>query len=157
MMDAIIIFFASYLQYVLGALLVVFAILSRKNIRTGIVALVAGGISRLAIKPLILLFVHRARPYVALESVLNIIGPQTGEEYQSFPSGHALVFFAIATVVYRHNKQWGLVFFSGATLMGIARVLGGIHWATDILAGAIIGIVVGLIIEKLYARFCHQS
>jgi undecaprenyl-diphosphatase len=154
MADALIIFFASYLQYVLAALVAVFALW---HFRAAVVAVVAAGVARFAVKPFILLFIHRARPYVALQSVRNIIGPQTGEEYQSFPSGHALFFFALATVVYRHDRRWGWVFFIGATLMGIARVLGGIHWSTDILGGAILGILVGWLIGKLYARFCHKS
>lgn len=154
MTDALIIFFASYLQYVLLALLVLFAF---RRFRVAVIAGVAAVVARLVVKPIILLFVHRARPYVALQTVRNIIGPQTGEEYQSFPSGHALFFFALATVVYRHNKRWGWIFFIGATLMGVARVVGGIHWSTDILGGAVLGILVGLLVDTLYARFCHKS
>jgi membrane-associated phospholipid phosphatase len=143
MSDAIITFFASYSQYVLAALLAVWALWPRRHIRESIVALGAAGIARLAVKPLILLFVHRARP--------------NGMEFDSFPSGHALFFFAIAAVVYRYNKKLGIVFFIGATLMGIGRVLDGLHWTTDILAGAALGILVGWAVQKIYARFCHQS
>jgi undecaprenyl-diphosphatase len=153
MTDALIIFFGSYLAYVLAVLLAAFALW---HFRAALVAVVAAGIARLMVKPIVVLFVHRARPYIANPSIRNIIGPQTGEEYQSFPSGHALFFFALATVVYRHDKRWGWVFFAGATLMGIARVLGGIHWPTDILGGAALGILVGWLVDVIYARFCHK-
>lgn len=141
MTSALIIFGASYLQYVLAALLAVFALWPPRKFRTAVVAVVAAGVARLAVKPFILLFVHRARP--------------NGVEFDSFPSGHALFFFALATVVWRHDKRWGWVFFIGATLMGIARVLGGLHWPTDILGGAVLGIAVGWAIDSLYARLRH--
>lgn len=157
MTDALIIFCASYIPYVLLAMLVAFAFWPVHRFRAAGIALVAAAIARLVVKPVILLFVHRARPYVALQTIRNIIGPQTGEEYQSFPSGHALFFFALAMVVYRHDKRWGFAFFVGAILMGIGRVLGGIHWPSDVVGGALIGILVGWLVDLCYARFCHKS
>lgn len=143
MTDALITFFASYSPYVLGVLTVVFAFWHRPNLRTVVLATLTAGVARLTLKPLILLFVHRARPY--------------GTEFDSFPSGHALFFFAFATVVYRHDKRWGWMFFIGAALMGVARVVGDIHWPTDVLGGALIGILVGWLVDYCYARFCHKS
>jgi membrane-associated phospholipid phosphatase len=140
MTHALIIFFASYSQYVLAVVLAVWALW---HFRPAVVSVVAAGVARLMVKPLVLLFVHRARP--------------NGLEFDSFPSGHALFFFALATVVYRHEKRWGWVFFIGAVLMGIGRVLAGLHWPTDIVGGALIGILVGWLVDVLYARFCHKS
>jgi membrane-associated phospholipid phosphatase len=142
MTDSLITFGASYLPYALLALLGVFA-LWRRHIILASVAVVAAGIARFTLKPFILLFVHRARP--------------NGEGLDSFPSGHALFFFVIATIIYGHNKRWGVVFYVGATLMGIARVLDNMHWPTDIIGGALIGILVGLLVNHLYARLRHKS
>lgn len=142
-MDALIIFCASYLPYLLAIPALMFALLKRSNLRAVAIATVTAGVARLTLKPLILLFVHRARPF--------------GGEFDSFPSGHALFFFAFATVIYRHDKRWGWMFFAGATLIGVARVLGNIHWTTDVLGGALLGILVGLLANHLYARFRHQS
>jgi membrane-associated phospholipid phosphatase len=36
--------------------------------------------------------------------------------------------------------------------MGIARIFVGVHWPSDILAGAILGIITGVIIDKFYTR-----
>ncbi len=133
----------TYLPYILLALLVVFAFWPSRKFSVALTALVAAGIARLTVKPLILLFIQRERPY--------------GGEFDSFPSGHALFFFALATVVYLHNKRWGLVFFAGAVLMGIARVWGGIHWPSDVVGGALMGILIGWLVDYCYARFCHKS
>lgn len=143
LLDGIIVFAAAYLQYVLGVALMIASLWPVRRVRMFIAALSAAAIARLVMKPVLLMFIHRTRPYVALDAVRNIVGPQTGEEYQSFPSGHVLFFFALATAVYRYDKRWGYVFFGGATLMSIARVIGGIHWPSDILIGALLGIIIG--------------
>ena len=139
--DGVIIFFAAYLQYALGVALVVAALWPRRHIRMFIAAGSAAVVARLGVKSLILAFVSRARPYVALSDVRNIIGPQVGEEFQSFPSGHAVFFFALAMAVFMYNRRLGWWFFAGATLMGIARIAGGIHWPSDIFGGAVLGIL----------------
>jgi undecaprenyl-diphosphatase len=152
--DTAITFCASTLQYVLGALLLLLAmwhfrpwapktLLNRRGGYMFVAAIASALIARLGAKSLILLFIHRARPYISLPNVHNLIGPQLGEELQSFPSGHAVFFFALAIAVYRYHKSWGVVFFAGATAMAVARVIGGVHWPSDIVAGAIIGGVIG--------------
>ncbi len=115
----------------------------------GIAAIVSAGIARGLVKPLITHFYHVARPYVVLSSAHNIIGPQVGEEYQSFPSGHAIFFFALAMAIFMHNRKLGWWFFAGATIMGVARVIGGIHWPSDILGGAVLGILTAWLTLKL--------
>ncbi len=141
--DGVIVFMASYLQYVLGTLLVVLALWPVRRIRMCVAAFGAAIIARLAVKSLILLFVQRARPFVTLDGVRNLIGTDAGENFQSFPSGHAIFFFALAMALYRYDKRWGYVFFAGALVMGIARVMGGVHWPSDILGAALIGMLVG--------------
>ena len=147
--DALVRFLASDLQYLLGVAFVVAVLWPARRYRMAIAALVSAAIARLALKPLIVALIARPRPYVALVNVHNIIGPQTGEEYQSFPSGHALFFFALAMAAYLYDRRLGWWFFAGATLMGIARVTGGIHWPSDILGGAIIGILTAWLLVRL--------
>ena len=57
----------------------------------------------------------------------------------AFPSGHATVAFAIATAVFLWNRTWGSVLYAAALVVGISRIIGGVHWPTDILAGALVG------------------
>lgn len=141
LLDWFIKFCASYVPYLLAILLVIIALWPIRRYRMFFAAVLSGAIARLALKPLILVFIHRARPYIALPTAHNVIGPQLGEEFQSFPSGHAVFFFALAMAIFMYNRKWGWVFFAGATLMGLARIAGGIHWPSDILGGAIIGIL----------------
>jgi len=70
----------------------------------------------------------------------------------SFPSGHAVVSFAIATAIFRHNKHLGAYAFLLALLISISRIFAGVHYPLDILAGAVIGILCGFSVKYLFKK-----
>lgn len=100
----------------------------------------------------------RQRPYADIKNPYNFQlwrGFQ-GDRYRSFPSGHATTAFAFASALTRETQFWwpgatfyvGTVFYGGATLVGISRIYNNMHWASDVLAGAAIGTILGLKVEK---------
>jgi len=150
------IFLAGYLQYFLAALFAIlffYPIKDRKiNRQMILVAFISAFISRFAVKSILTLFVAEPRPYVAVPSAYKLISTAISDDFQSFPSGHALFFFALATAVYFYNKKLGVFFFICAALMGLARVFCGVHYLSDIVIGAIIGITTAIIVHKLYLK-----
>ena len=138
------IFFAEYLQYVLALLILYLALSSQKWLKVSIIAVISAVVARWGVKQLLLLFIHRARPFVSHPEIHPLISSPISENLQSFPSGHAIFFFALATVIYSNDKRWGIFFFVSAILMGISRVAVGVHYPTDILGGAILGVLTGL-------------
>ena len=58
----------------------------------------------------------------------------------SFPSGHAASAFAFASAVSMEHRGVGAVVFPLATLVGYSRVHTGVHWPSDVAAGAAIGV-----------------
>ena len=78
-----------------------------------------------------------------------MLAPNTAGSYESFPSGHALFFFAIGYMIYLYDKKWGYFFLFLAILMGVARVMVGMHYPLDILGGAIIGMLVAFYFYKI--------
>lgn len=68
----------------------------------------------------------------------------------SFPSGHATEAFAVATVVAEHyDSLWARVISYGlASAVGYARLNGNAHWASDVLAGAALGVFVGHVVVR---------
>jgi membrane-associated phospholipid phosphatase len=64
----------------------------------------------------------------------------------SFPSGHTLTAFAIASVLshrYRNHRWVPFALYTGATLVGFSRVVDQAHFPSDVFAGAAIGYVIG--------------
>jgi len=63
----------------------------------------------------------------------------------SFPSGHTTEAFALASVIAGHYEEtWvACASYSVAGLVGVARSYHGAHFASDVLAGALIGTLVG--------------
>jgi undecaprenyl-diphosphatase len=67
----------------------------------------------------------------------------------SFPSGHTQIAFGVATYLASRFKKYWWLFYSGAVCMGISRIYVGSHFPMDVLAGAIVGMLVSLIMIKL--------
>ncbi|HSA86215.1 MAG TPA: phosphatase PAP2 family protein [Nitrospira sp.] len=63
----------------------------------------------------------------------------------SFPSGHSAASFAIATVLVKRFPLFGSVCIAIALFVALSRVLRGSHFPTDVLGGAVIGILSGFI------------
>jgi undecaprenyl-diphosphatase len=91
-------------------------------------------------------FFARPRPCDVLSDVLTPLGC-TGT--YSFPSNHALNNFAAAIFFYKLFPKLKWILFTAATLIAISRVYLGLHYPSDILGGAIIGLVFGYIFTLL--------
>ncbi|MBI5045696.1 MAG: phosphatase PAP2 family protein [Candidatus Niyogibacteria bacterium] len=143
-LDTFFIFLASYLEYWLVGGLVALAIFYRnqRGFRMLIDSLIAVLFSRFIVTEIIRFFYAKPRPFEVVD-VYRLIDHSTGS---AFPSGHAAFFFALAMVVFLYDRVWGSVFFAGAVLISISRVVGGIHWPADILGGAVVGILSGILI-----------
>jgi membrane-associated phospholipid phosphatase len=70
----------------------------------------------------------------------------------SFPSDHASAAFAIAFAVFLFDRLVGSVFLAAAVLIGVGRVFIGAHYPADVLAGALVGFAVALVVVK-FARY----
>jgi len=137
-LDGLAIFFAKYFEYFLILVLLLFLAKNFKKYWTMVVqAFSAAILSRFALTNIIRWVWFRPRPFV--QSHINLLFNYNPAE-PSFPSGHAAFYFAIATIVYSYNKKTGALFFIASFLISIARVFSGIHWLSDILAGALVGI-----------------
>ncbi len=150
-LDTLAIFFAQYFEYVLIFCLFLFLLINfKKYWRMVFQAFLAAIISRFVIVEIIRYFLPISRPFV--ENHVNLLIPYNPNE-SSFPSGHAAFYFALSTVIYSYNKKAGILFFLASFLIVISRVFVGIHWPSDILAGAIIGVFFGWLVNKISKKF----
>lgn len=147
LLDNLAIFFADKLGYILVVLLF---ITLRPKWRIIIQAFASAIIARLVITNIIRWILPRMRPFI--ENQVNLLISKNPQE-SSFPSGHAAFYFAIATVVYFYNKKLGILFFIASFIMGVARVFSGVHWPSDIIGGALVGMLSAWPVVKLSKRF----
>lgn len=74
----------------------------------------------------------------------------------SFFSGHASSSFSITMLVYlflRSKVKWAILFFIWPILFAMSRIYVGVHFPIDIIVGAIVGILSGMLFYWVYNRF----
>lgn len=73
-------------------------------------------------------------------------------ESTSFPSGHAVTAFTLATAISFISPRWSVVAFVVAVLIALSRVLLTAHYLSDVIAGAAVGTICALGIKYLFDR-----
>ena len=81
--------------------------------------------------------------------VTNLLIARSGDF--SLPSDHATATVAIAAAFRLHGmRRWGLGFVAAALLIAISHVYVGTHYASDVLGGALTGIIAAVLIRSVY-------
>lgn len=148
-------FFAQYFEYFLWLCLVLFLVVNfKKYWRMVAEAVIAAVFTKFILTGFIRWLWFRPRPFVA-ENFIPLIDQSPKEA--SFPSGHASFYFALSTIVYCYNKKLGIFFYVASFFITISRIFVGVHWPSDILAGAILGILVGLFLNKIFKKYFFKK
>ena len=96
--------------------------------------------TNLILKPL----VARPRPWLMVEGLIHLVNEP---DPKSFPSGHTSAAFGAATAIFRalprDRRKWGWAVLALAILMGLSRLYVGVHYPSDVLAGALVGAFCG--------------
>lgn len=87
------------------------------------------------------------RPFVDLN-----INPLVRDVGFSFPSEHATVFMAITVSMFLINKKAGFVFLFLTILIGLSRVVIGVHYPVDIIGGFVVGIIISMIFVEIFKK-----
>ena len=87
----------------------------------------------------------RPRPFDQLDVTLLFYRPTDS----SFPANTAAASFAVAAAIWGVNRRAGTALFIVSGAFGLARIFTGVHYPLDIVAGAVLGIVVAFLVSKV--------
>ena len=91
--------------------------------------------------------IARDRPCHVLSHIKDIANCSNGF---SFPSNHAVNSFTFATIVTLAYKNLTFLLYVSALLIGYSRIYLGVHYPTDVLSGALLGILIGFLGYKYF-------
>jgi undecaprenyl-diphosphatase len=138
--DGLVIFSARWLPFIAGISLFVIAYYKGRA-SIFLFPLLAALVSRFIFAEVIYLFWKRKRPSTFNETKVLVPVPSN----PSFPSAHASFFFAAAFTLFFRDIYLAIFFLLIAVIISLARVIAGIHWFGDIVAGFINGLISALV------------
>ncbi len=83
----------------------------------------------------------RERPYITHSAIRCVSAPL---DRYSFPSGHTLHAISFTLLIASYFPEWTALSASAAFLIALSRVVLGLHYPTDVAAGAVLGGVLGM-------------
>jgi undecaprenyl-diphosphatase len=115
-----------------------------RNARHGVIAAgLSAGLALLLAKELSDL-VARPRPFVAHPHAVHLFVKHAAD--YGFPSDHASGAFAIAVALLMRHRRAGLLALAMAAAISVGRVMVGVHYPSDVAAGALLGTLCALVV-----------
>lgn len=98
--------------------------------------------------------IMRQRPLIADPTVPQLIPLPSGS---SFPSGHTASSFTAAWILWKANRKFGAAGLTAAFCIAFSRLYLFVHYPTDVLGGAVLGIFCAQCIYLLYQRLTRKK
>lgn len=122
-------------------------LLFKKSRKTGVTLLLSLLLGLLLSTILLKGIVGRERPFNTAGALINentlLIGVPSGRF--SFPSGHSVSSFSAAAVLLAYDRKVGVPALILATLIAFSRLYLYVHFPSDVIAGAIIGVIIAVL------------
>jgi len=152
--DATVIFLADFLIIFIPVLILIFYILAPKIKKiiyqqTVIVAALSAAFA-FSVSQIIGKIYFRPRPFVSHQEAIRLIKVLEAISDKSFPSDHTTVSFAIAFAAFFYNRFLGWILLIMSLLIGIARIIAGVHYPLDVLGGIVLGLLSALLVKFLF-------
>jgi len=158
-LNAVMVFFTylgekGFVWLVLGAAMLI----TKKHRRSGVYLIACIALCFLVGELIVKNLVARPRPFLTIPELTALVRRPTS---WSFPSGHACASFACAFALTWRYKGRGAWFYILAVLIAVSRLHVGVHYPSDILAGALIGtagsILICIVLRKLERKYLPEK
>ena len=124
-----------------------------KTRRTGLVLALALGLEFAVCNGILKPLIARPRP-CDLNDALPLLIPRPGDD--SCPSGHPGIACAAGGALFAAKSRLGVPAFVLALSIAFSRLYLSVHWPSDVLAGALLGILMGFLAERLVRLLQHR-
>ncbi|HRN90621.1 MAG TPA: phosphatase PAP2 family protein [Candidatus Saccharibacteria bacterium] len=148
-MDIFIIFVAKYFIVIpiIATIFVAWRFKNRKDILKFILVVLVGGILSLILAKVASMLWYNPRPFVVGNFTPLI--PHAADN--GFPSDHVLLASFLGWTILRYSKKIGIGVLVVAAIIGISRVMAGVHHPIDVIGSFVVsGLVVGLMVLAEY-------
>jgi undecaprenyl-diphosphatase len=108
-------------------------------------ALFSAGLA-LSVGKVLSILVTRPRPFVDHPEVHDFLHHAADS---AFPSDHATAAFAIAGALSLRYRRWSVPLLGAAALLAFSRVLLGVHYPSDVIAGAALGLAAAIAVYRV--------
>ncbi len=148
-LDNIMIFLSNIGEYGIVWIIFSFALFIKRKYRAcAILVIIALLINYIECDIIIKNIIQRERPCVVNPIDMIVSIPKS----YSFPSGHTSSSFAASTIIFLHNKKFGVTALILAILIAFSRMYLYVHFPTDIIGGIVFGILNALLVSFLYNK-----
>ncbi len=104
------------------------------------------------------ILIGRARPDIFLKKgIYGFQGLEWNHHYHSFPSGHTLTAFTLATSLSYLFPRFRILFYTSASLLSLSRPFLLDHYLSDVIATASIGMIIASFVHILTRRIHYET
>jgi undecaprenyl-diphosphatase len=146
-------FLAADAEYVFFICILIYWFTRIRQNRKMVIESLLSACTALGISGIIAHYYYRDRPFIT-HTVFQLIKHPANA---SFPSDHAAGAFVIATAIWLFRKKDGAIWLFLALCIALSRVWTGVHYPSDVIAGALIGTVSAFIVHQLFAKSIYAG
>jgi membrane-associated phospholipid phosphatase len=95
------------------------------------------------------------RPFAYARDIAPLI--TVNDPFGTFPSSHTIFFSTLGFAMYMHDHRFGAAYIFIAVIIGVARIMAGVHWPFDVLSGFLLGQLIALIAYDLESRVINRK
>lgn len=148
----------SYIGFLILGIFLMGLCFLKKEKRRWITSFMFSIVISVVLSILLKMIISRTRPFGILESIAEDIPSWIqSRSYDSwnlsFPSFHAMIVFSLLPLMIKEFRKFKWLWISFAVLVSLSRVYFGVHYPSDIICGAIIGLIVGYLGIKLEEKY----
>jgi membrane-associated phospholipid phosphatase len=138
------VFVSNILIYILALVIIIFVFLKARPLFLKLFVLFGSVIVAGILSKILKTLLSVPRPFIAGNFI-----PVVHETGFSLPSTHATAFATLTIVAFSMNRKLGIIFGISTLLIGLSRVILGVHYPFDVLLGFALGALIGLLFVHL--------